>query len=321
MTKLFISLITSLFFLSSIYAQEKHLDTTISEANLAEIKNKAEEIEAASAPLFWDANNPATLSNSKQLTTQEDLLKNFIKLGGDRKAFDQITCFYNKYSGAKFSDIRGENAISSSELRFKNKRYITIADFTKPASQVRLFVLDLATNEVKAYFTSHGIGVRGGDVTLFPLDKLTEEKKKSLQYPTLISSRPGSSATPRGVFMLGKTYTGSFGYSLKIHGLQNGINETTYARAVVMHGFAGMNPAVVSSNDDETEIAEQLFAPGNLAVSQGCTMIQPDRAKEVIDTVQGYSLYYNYTTAEKNEAAGYCADKSLLDIKSKPSTK
>ena len=77
-----------------------------------------------------------------------------------------------------------------------------------------------------------------------------------------------------------------------------------------MHGFSGMSPTMKSSSDP------YLFPvpEGNLALSQGCTMLEPTRAKEVIESAQGGSLYYVYTHFEKNRGPDYCADDNLMSI-------
>lgn len=228
------------------------------------------------------------------------LRENFLRLDGDPIAFDQIQCFIDRHENSEFVG----------KLRIKNKRYVTISDFNKPATQARMFILDRKTNEVRAYFISHGAGTDDGKVELFSVKDLHSSKKDQILYPQKHSNRPGSNATPRGVFLLGDTYHGSFGYSLRIHGLQKGINDKTRDRAVIMHGFQGMNPTVISSNDlDPSAILSKV---GNLALSQGCTMLEPSRAKEVIDLLKGDSLYYNFTREEKLKGNSYCVDDNLM---------
>jgi hypothetical protein len=238
------------------------------------------------------------------------LLENYRRLNGDPIAFFQAMCFFRIYENSLFF-AKGDPSHPNG-LKIRNKNFIAITDLNKSSSTARLFVLNLKTSEVRAYFIAHGVGTPGGKVELFPIHRLTDEQIQRLLFPTKLSNEPGSNATPHGVFILGDTYFGSFGYSLKIHGLQAKINDNTFSRHVVMHGFKGMNSTVISSSNPAPE--RSLSETGNLALSQGCSMMESNRAKEVINDLKGNSLYYVYSAAEKNESESYCADRNLLQM-------
>lgn len=232
----------------------------------------------------------------------ESLMQNFERVGGNPLAFHQAKCFFDKYGNNKFLD-----ADTPKGIEIKNKKFVVITDLTIPSNRPRLFLLNLETRVVKAYMVAHGLGIPGAEVTLYEQGKINPKDLPNILFPKLVSNKPGSKATSRGAFILGDSYFGSFGYSLRQHGLQKDINDNVMKRLVVMHGLKGMNPFTVSSSDAD----QQPFPEGNLATSQGCSMLEPSQAKEVIDAAKGGSLYYIFSEQEKKLGSSYCADQNL----------
>ena len=228
------------------------------------------------------------------------LYANYTKMGGDPVALKQALCFQRAYSGTKFT-AKGD--ASRSGISMKKQRYITINDLNKRSDNARMYVLDTETGSVKVYYSAHGSGGAKGT---------GENNPYEAEY---YSNQSGSLATPRGFFITGNTYYGKFGYSMRLHGLQEGINDNTFSRAVVMHGYEGMNPSLASSTDNPP--TKNLKTTGNVALSWGCTMLAPERAREAIDTLKdtsgaGGSLYYNYTQEEKALGEDYCGNSHLM---------
>ncbi len=228
------------------------------------------------------------------------LYANYTKMGGDPVALKQALCFQRTYGDVKF---RAKGDASRNGIAIKKQRYITINDLNKRSDNARMYVLDTQTGDVKAYYSAHGSGGKNGTGANNPYEA---------EY---YSNKNGSLATPRGFFIAGSTYYGKYGYSMRMHGLQEGINDNSFSRAVVMHGFEGMNTAVASSHDDPP--TKNLKVPGNVATSWGCTMLAPERAREAIDTLKdssggGGSLYYNYTQEERALGEDYCGNDNLM---------
>jgi hypothetical protein len=235
--------------------------------------------------------------------------ENYLRVGGDPMAFRHLICFLRTNNSRYF--IRDRLRHSDPNLiTIRNREVLIIADLTKPSDRPRLFVLDLKNQQVKAYLTAHGSGNPGQSVALYEEGKIDPIDLHRILFPYRISNEIGSNATPRGLFILDETYRGQFGYSLRMHGLQKRINDNSLKRFIVLHGFNGMNPAYISSFDQQLMPVPQ----GNLALSQGCTMLEPRRAKEVIDLAQGGSLYYVFTNFEKNYGPDYCADENLMAV-------
>ncbi|OJJ14920.1 hypothetical protein BKI52_40920 [marine bacterium AO1-C] len=104
-------------------------------------------------------------------------------------------------------------------LYFRNKKILSIVDFTKPAYQKRLFVIDLAKKKV-LYRTYVAHGLNSGNYS----------------YATKFSNQNGSKMSSLGFYKTSETYKGKHGFSLKLDGLEWGINHKARQRYIVMHG-------------------------------------------------------------------------------------
>jgi len=142
-------------------------------------------------------------------------------------------------------------------------RTLTVIDYSKPSSQKRLWVYDLATHELLyEELVAHGQGSGANVATEF-------------------SNTPDSHQTSLGLFVTDETYVGRNGYSLRLDGLDKGMNDRARERAIVMHGAPYVSPAFVKSN-------------GRLGRSHGCPAVSDVVARELIDRVKGGGLVFAY---------------------------
>jgi len=95
---------------------------------------------------------------------------------------------------------------------------LAVIDYSLPSSEPRLWVFDLNRDELMfEELVSHGRG--SGDA-----------------MATTFSNVPESYQSSLGLFRTMNTYYGRNGYSLRLEGLENGINDLAYQRAIVIHG-------------------------------------------------------------------------------------
>lgn len=154
------------------------------------------------------------------------------------------------------SDARSHGVSGRSDL-------LTVIDYSLPSSQPRLWVLDLAHGKVLFHeLVAHGAG--SGDL-----------------YATRFSNVNDSRQTSLGLFLTEGTYEGGNGYSLRLKGLDAGINDLAGARNIVMHGAWYVS-------DDHI----QQF--GRIGRSWGCPALPTDVAPRVIDAIKGGSFIYSY---------------------------
>jgi L,D-transpeptidase catalytic domain len=149
-----------------------------------------------------------------------------------------------------------------------NDQLLTVIDYSKPSTEPRLWVLDLARERVLfEERVAHGQG--SGD-----------------NYATRFSNLDGSHQTSLGLFRTADTYVGTNGYSLRLDGLEPGVNDRARERAIVMHGA----PYVSEGN---------IRTLGRLGRSHGCPALRPGIARQVIDTIKDGSLVFAYYPARQ----------------------
>jgi hypothetical protein len=142
--------------------------------------------------------------------------------------------------------------------------YLTVIDFSLPSTARRLWLFDLANGELlRKELVAHGKNTGDNRATRF-------------------SNIDGSKQSSLGLFVTGETYYGENGYSLRLHGLEPGVNDRALERLIVMHG------AWYVSDDHVRKF-------GRLGRSWGCPALDEGVATEVIDTVKGGSFLFAYS--------------------------
>ncbi|MEG1586496.1 MAG: murein L,D-transpeptidase catalytic domain family protein [Bacteroidales bacterium] len=154
--------------------------------------------------------------------------------------------------------IEGYNKITNHK-----KDILTLIDFSKPSTEERLYVLDLKNK--KLLFKTH----------------VAHGRNSGANYATSFSNKSGSYKSSLGFYLTAETYQGKNGYSLKLDGLENGVNDKARERAIVIHGAAYANPVSVKS-------------AGRLGRSLGCPALPQKLNKPVIDTIKDGSVLFIY---------------------------
>ncbi len=147
--------------------------------------------------------------------------------------------------------------------KLDNENIISIVDFSLPSSQKRLFVIDL--DEVKLVFNTYvAHGVNSGKLVANSFSNTPQSLKSSL-----------------GFYTTRNTYNGEHGYSLKLDGLEKGINDNAYRRAIVIHAANYVNESLVK-------------AQGYLGRSWGCPALPEKLYKPIINTIKDGSCLFIY---------------------------
>jgi hypothetical protein len=98
---------------------------------------------------------------------------------------------------------------------------------------------------------------------------------------TRFSNEADTHATSLGLFVTDDTYVGKNGYSLRLNGLDKGLNDRARDRAIVMHGAPYVSETFVKKT-------------GRLGRSWGCPAVSAEVAKKLIDRVKGGGLVFAY---------------------------
>ena len=134
-------------------------------------------------------------------------------------------------------------------------RRLALIDYSRPSNERRLWVFELTQPRLLyTEFVAHGRG--SGE-----------------NFATAFSNRDGSHQSSLGLFLTADTYIGGNGYSLRMEGLEPGINDKARARAIVMHGARYVDPALA-------------LRQGRLGRSHGCPALRPAVAQQMIDTLK-----------------------------------
>ena len=140
---------------------------------------------------------------------------------------------------------------------------LTVIDYTKPSTERRMWVFDLAHPRVLFQeLAAHG-------------------KNSGDNVATHFSNAPDSLMTSLGAFLTGDTYIGKHGLSLRLQGMEKGVNDKSMERAIVIHAADYVSDTLAKSK-------------GRIGRSWGCPAVRPAIAHRLIDTLQGGSLVLAY---------------------------
>lgn len=164
------------------------------------------------------------------------------------------------------------------EISAPKKDILTIIDYTKPSCDKRFFVIDLVNRKL-LYYTLVAHGRNSGELVC-----------------NKFSNKPNSLQSSPGFFLTAEEYNGSQGYSLRLDGMEPGLNDKVRARAVVIHG---------------AEYVAQHYVDdvGYIGRSFGCPALPLNVNKKIIDLIKGGSCLYIHTN-DKNytNLTSYCCD-------------
>lgn len=140
---------------------------------------------------------------------------------------------------------------------------LAVIDYSLPSTQKRMWVFDVDRGKLLFFeYVAHGQN-SGGNMT------------------TSFSNAEGSHQSSFGLFRTAGTYVGGNGYSMRMDGLEPGINDNARERLIVMHGAPYVNPV-------------QARKQGRLGRSWGCPALRQAVARDVIDVLKGGQLLFAY---------------------------
>jgi hypothetical protein len=140
---------------------------------------------------------------------------------------------------------------------------LTLIDFSMSSNTKRLWIIDLSTNTILYNsLVAHG-------------------KNTGEEFAKSFSNKPESYKSSLGFYATGEVYQGKHGLSLKLDGLEKGVNDKARERAVVIHGADYVAESFIKQNK-------------RLGRSLGCPAIPVEMTKEIINTIKDKSCLYIY---------------------------
>jgi hypothetical protein len=148
--------------------------------------------------------------------------------------------------------------------KIANDNIISIADFTRPSSEKRLFVIDLKNYKVLFNtYVAHGQG--SGQAMANSFSNIPESYQSSL-----------------GFYETEGTYMGKNGYSMHLAGLERGINDKAEERAIVMHGASYVSESFINTK-------------GFLGRSWGCPAVPEQLNRPIIDKIKNGTCLFIFS--------------------------
>ncbi|MDG0816639.1 murein L,D-transpeptidase catalytic domain family protein [Bdellovibrio svalbardensis] len=211
----------------------------------------------------------------------EDALSRLLKFMDDFKGRSFIQDIYTCVGAdpASVTPCEESKRIRSSKLVTLNEpQQVVIIDYGEPSTVFRFFLINLTTGAVTRFYSSHGVG-----------------SGKS-NFASKFSNLKDSKQTSLGIYLTGETYSGRYGRTLRMYGLQ-GSNDQAYNRDIVLHGAWYVGDEFINSIDPLTG---QKY--GRLGLSWGCPAVSSSLIQKLITTLGYGSLIMHYYSSLMDEA-------------------
>ncbi len=171
-----------------------------------------------------------------------------LKLGLKKNIFDKAITEWN---------------VLSKKQHIANMNILSIADLSQSSNSKRLYIIDIENKKILFNtYVAHG-------------------RNSGEEFATSFSNKQNSFQSSLGFYITANTYEGSHGLSLRLKGIENGINDIAEDRGIVVHGAS-----YVSKN-----FINQF---GRLGRSQGCPAVSEELCMPIINTIKGGSCFYMF---------------------------
>lgn len=193
----------------------------------------------------------AAVSGDETATTSAAAL--YSSLNANSFALPSLESFSNAIAG--YNKLKAQGKIK--------KELLTIVDFSRSSNTKRLWIINMKTQTI-LYNTLVAHGRNSGD-----------------EFATQFSNDNSSNKSSLGFYATGELYMGKHGESLRLDGLEQGVNSNARSRAVVMHA---------------ADYVSETFAKQHQRIgrSLGCPALPNHLNKEIIKLIQGKSCLFIY---------------------------
>lgn len=169
-----------------------------------------------------------------------------------------------------------KNLLSKGKIRRDD--VLSICDFSQSSKRRRLYIIDVEAQKLLMHtFVAHG-------------------RNSGSEFARNFSNRPESHQSSLGFYVTRSTYYGEHGLSLKIDGLERGINDKALARHIVVHGSDYVGKEFLKSNKMTGR-------------SYGCPAVPKEHAPKIIETIKQGSCLFIYHPSKK-----YLNSSKILNV-------
>ncbi|WP_296684483.1 murein L,D-transpeptidase catalytic domain family protein [Flavobacterium sp.] len=202
-----------------------------------------------------NANPTSTKSKSKKtnLITESAAVALYSDLQTNQYELPKLASFTQALKG--FYKLKEKGIIK--------KDILTLIDFSLSSNVKRLWVIDLASKTILFQsLVAHG-------------------RNTGEEFANSFSNAAQSFKSSLGFYATGEVYNGKHGLSLRLDGLEKGINDNARNRGVVMHAADYVSNSFVKNNK-------------RLGRSQGCPAVPVALSKEIISAIKDKSCLFIY---------------------------
>jgi len=174
--------------------------------------------------------------------------------------------------------------IMKEQKQIGDKDILSLLDFSLSSNQQRMWVIDLKSKKLLYHtWVAHG-------------------RNSGQEYATRFSNALHSNQSSLGFYVTEAEYYGTHGISLKLKGVEKGINDKAEERTIVIHGADYVSQDFIRQY-------------GRLGRSLGCPALPNDIAEEIINKIaNGTCLFIYYPDPEylSHSITNYLQDSNLL---------
>jgi hypothetical protein len=194
---------------------------------------------------------------------------------------------YQRFPSNTFSWEAFQHALTgfyniTSSRNIHKPHLLTLVDFSKPSTEKRLFVIDLQRGIILfSSLVAHG-------------------RNSGENMATQFSNNPESYQSSLGFYLTAETYIGKHGLSLRLDGLEPGINDKARERAIVVHGADYVSASFAAQQ-------------GRLGRSQGCPALPQELTAPIIETIRGGSVMFIFAPQQQYLSASHLLQPTDTD--------
>lgn len=171
-----------------------------------------------------------------------------------------------------------KRTLTTRDVTLNNPEYVAIVDFSMPSTERRFFLINTKTGAVQRYLGSHGVGTSRSN------------------YASKFSNTKDSRQTSLGFYLAGGVYSGHYGNTLRMYGLQAS-NDQGYNRDIVLHGAWYVSEDFMKSINPKTK---QPY--GRIGHSWGCPAVSLGVIDKLVSHLKNGGVIFHYHPRLMEEA-------------------
>ena len=197
--------------------------------------------------------DPKLIASNAKVALETKCKTFYTTIDSNNLSLPKFDSFFAAFQG--YEQLKSQGKITNEIL--------TVIDFSLSSIEERMWVIDMKTQKViLKSLVAHG-------------------RNSGVEFATNFSNENESYKSSLGFYLTGEVYQGKHGLSLRLDGMEYGINDRARDRAVVIHGADYVSKKLAR-------------AQGYIGRSQGCPAVPYEVHKKLIETIKDKSCIFIY---------------------------